>query len=235
MAAWSHWQGATLVPTVNDVPKALGIEQVPQTCHLILELADQFVVGVLVDDGIAADLLGTVSVPGEGQGLEQQPEQGQNPSCWPSKSVADPLQQVILWRIPVLGQSFGLLSGVAGFLHSTAPARDTTEVRRACGSAWASNSLPCSCSLQGEQGHFFLPEGAEGLIVVDVSRTESSNHGSSGVASCPERYTHERDASPGAPCPILLGNHTHPHPAPPTCPHPGSPSAARSAPSLGRG
>lgn len=45
----------------------------------------------------------------------------------------------------------------------------------------------------GEQGYFFLPEGAEGLIVVDVSRTESSDHGCPGVAPCPETYTHIRE------------------------------------------
>lgn len=61
-----------MVPTVNDVPEALGVEQVTQTSHLILQLPDELVVGVLIDDSIAADLLGTVSVPGEqGQGLEQ--------------------------------------------------------------------------------------------------------------------------------------------------------------------
>lgn len=41
----------------------------------------------------------------------------------------------------------------------------------------------------GGQGYFFLPEGAEGLIIVDVGRTESSDHGCPGVAPCPERYT----------------------------------------------
>lgn len=70
-----------MVPTVNDVPKALGVEQVPQPRHLVLQLADQFVVGVLVDDSVAADLLGTVSIPGEGQGLEQQREQGKIPAA----------------------------------------------------------------------------------------------------------------------------------------------------------
>lgn len=72
IAAWSHWQSATVVPTVNDVPKALGVEKVTQTCHLVLQLPDELVVGVLIDDSIAADLLGTVSIPREGQCLEQQ-------------------------------------------------------------------------------------------------------------------------------------------------------------------
>lgn len=71
ISAWRQWQRAAMVPTVNDVPEALGIEKVTQPCHLVLQLPDEFVVGVLVDDSIAADLLGTVSVPGEGQGFEQ--------------------------------------------------------------------------------------------------------------------------------------------------------------------
>lgn len=54
--------------------------------------------------------------------------------------------------------------------------------------AWVSGPPLPSFPVRG-QGYFFLPEGAEGLIIVDVSRTESSNHGCSGVAPCPQRYT----------------------------------------------
>lgn len=51
--------------TVGDVPEALGVQQVPQPGHLVLQLSDQLVVGVLVDDGVAADLLGPVGIPGQ--------------------------------------------------------------------------------------------------------------------------------------------------------------------------
>lgn len=54
--------------------------------------------------------------------------------------------------------------------------------------AWVSGPPLPSFPVRG-QGYFFLPEGAEGLIIVDVSRTESSNHGCSGVAPCQQRYT----------------------------------------------
>lgn len=126
IAAWSHWQRATMVPTVNDVPEALGVEKVTQTCHLVLQLPDELVVGVLVDDSIAADLLGTVSVPREGQGLEHKnrgrvlnnTRTGAKPQLLGKQECcsAPPVR-----RIPVPGQSFGLLSGVAGSLHSTPP------------------------------------------------------------------------------------------------------------------
>lgn len=49
--------------TLNDVPEALGVEEVLQPRHLLFEFAHQPVVGVLVDDGVAADLLGPISVP----------------------------------------------------------------------------------------------------------------------------------------------------------------------------
>lgn len=49
--------------TFNDVAQALSIEQVFQARHFLLQLAHQSVVGVLIDDGIAADLLCTVSIP----------------------------------------------------------------------------------------------------------------------------------------------------------------------------
>lgn len=50
--------------TVCDVPETLGVQQVPQPRHLVLQLTDQLVVRVLVDDGITADLFGPVSIPG---------------------------------------------------------------------------------------------------------------------------------------------------------------------------
>lgn len=74
------------VPTVNDVPEPLGIEKVTQAGHLVLQLPDKLVVGVLVDDSIAADLLGAVGISGERQGPEKGgsargPVAGHCPSC----------------------------------------------------------------------------------------------------------------------------------------------------------
>ena len=48
--------------TVQDVAQALGAQQVLQTGHLILQVADQLIVGVLVDHRVALDVLGAVSV-----------------------------------------------------------------------------------------------------------------------------------------------------------------------------
>lgn len=48
--------------TVQDVPEALSTEQVLQSCHLVLKLPHQFRVGVLIDDGVALDLLGSVRI-----------------------------------------------------------------------------------------------------------------------------------------------------------------------------
>lgn len=78
-----------VIPTINDVPEALGIEKVTQACNLILQLPDKLVVGVLINDGIAADLLCTVSIPREGQSSEHQWEV-QTTSCWASRSAAEP-------------------------------------------------------------------------------------------------------------------------------------------------
>ena len=49
--------------TIQDIAQALGTEQVFQAADLVLQLAHEFVVGVLVDDGVALDLLGTVCIP----------------------------------------------------------------------------------------------------------------------------------------------------------------------------
>lgn len=69
----------------------------------------------------------------------------------------------------------------------------------------------------GGQGYFFLPEGAEGLIIVDVGRTESSDHGRPGVAACPERYTHIRETLVPAPAVTLcLAAMPVAEPTPPT-------------------
>jgi len=102
--AREHW----VVPTVNDVPEALGIEKVAQTCHLVLQLPDELVVGVLVDDSIAADLLGTVGVPREGQSPEQC-SGGANPQLLgkreghrappASNRLEDPSAGTILWPL----------------------------------------------------------------------------------------------------------------------------------------
>jgi len=49
---------------VQQLLQALGEQQAPQPLHLPLQLPDQFGVWIFVDDGVAADLLCTVSVPG---------------------------------------------------------------------------------------------------------------------------------------------------------------------------
>ena len=53
--------------TVQDVAQALGAEQVLQTGHLVLQVPDQLVVGVLVDHRVALDVLGAVGVAVEEQ------------------------------------------------------------------------------------------------------------------------------------------------------------------------
>ena len=52
------------VLTLDDVPQALGEQQLLEPGHLLLQLPHQSVVGVLVDHGVAADLLGAVGVSG---------------------------------------------------------------------------------------------------------------------------------------------------------------------------
>lgn len=49
--------------TLSDVTQTLGVQQVPQPGDLVLEFADEFVVGVFIDDSVTADLLGPVSIP----------------------------------------------------------------------------------------------------------------------------------------------------------------------------
>lgn len=49
--------------TLDDVSQALGVQQVFEASHLLLQLTHQAVVGVLVDHSIAADLFGAVGVP----------------------------------------------------------------------------------------------------------------------------------------------------------------------------
>lgn len=48
--------------TVNDISQALGVEQVSQTSHFILQFSDQLVVRIFIDDSIAPDLFSTVSI-----------------------------------------------------------------------------------------------------------------------------------------------------------------------------
>ena len=43
---------------------AFGLEQLAQFLDLLLEFANEFRVGVLINDGFANDLLGSVGVPG---------------------------------------------------------------------------------------------------------------------------------------------------------------------------
>lgn len=93
-----------MVPTVNDVPQTLGVEKVAQACHLVLQLPDELVVGVLIDDSVAADLLGTVSIPREGQSPQQwqrvkSPDAGQGgvPRAPPANDpLEDPSTMAIL-------------------------------------------------------------------------------------------------------------------------------------------
>lgn len=54
--------GAVSRLTVQDVPEALGTEQLLQPRHLVLQLPYQFGIGVLVDDSVALDLLGSVRI-----------------------------------------------------------------------------------------------------------------------------------------------------------------------------
>jgi hypothetical protein len=51
--------------TVSDIAKTLGIQQVSQPGHLILQFSNQLVVGVFIDDGIAADLFGPICISGQ--------------------------------------------------------------------------------------------------------------------------------------------------------------------------
>lgn len=48
--------------TVQDVPKALSTEQFLQSSNLILQVAHQLIIGILIDDSIAFDVLGSVSI-----------------------------------------------------------------------------------------------------------------------------------------------------------------------------
>lgn len=57
---WTCSQGVRL--TIQDVSKALGTEQLLQTSHFVLQVTHQLVVGILVDDGVALDVLGSVSI-----------------------------------------------------------------------------------------------------------------------------------------------------------------------------
>lgn len=49
---------------VQKLLQTLGEQKVPEPIHLGLQLPDQLGVGIFVDDGVAADLLGPVGVPG---------------------------------------------------------------------------------------------------------------------------------------------------------------------------
>lgn len=69
--------------TLRDVAQALGVEQVAQAGHLVLEFTDELVIGVLVDDGVAADLLGPVGVPGRPWACGHRPAAPSGPSGEP--------------------------------------------------------------------------------------------------------------------------------------------------------
>lgn len=49
--------------TLNDVTQSLGIQQVFQARHLLFELTHQSVIRILIDDGVTANLFGTVGIP----------------------------------------------------------------------------------------------------------------------------------------------------------------------------
>lgn len=49
--------------TVQDVSQALGTKQFLQTRHLVLQVTHQLVVGILINNSIAFDVLCPVSVP----------------------------------------------------------------------------------------------------------------------------------------------------------------------------
>lgn len=48
--------------TVQDVSQALGTEQLLQSSHFVLQITHQLIVGILIDDSIAFDVLSSVSI-----------------------------------------------------------------------------------------------------------------------------------------------------------------------------
>lgn len=60
--------------TVQDVAKALGTEQLLQTSHFFLQVTHQLVVGILIDDSIAFDVLSSVSVAKKTKNKKQNPK-----------------------------------------------------------------------------------------------------------------------------------------------------------------
>ncbi len=48
--------------TVQDVSQALGTEQFLQSSHFILQVTHQLIVGILIDDSIAFDVLSSVGI-----------------------------------------------------------------------------------------------------------------------------------------------------------------------------
>lgn len=60
MEAVSEQCGCAL--TVQDVSQALSAEQLLQSGHFVLQLTHQLIVGILIDNSVAFDVLGSVSV-----------------------------------------------------------------------------------------------------------------------------------------------------------------------------
>jgi len=48
--------------TVQDVSQTLGMEKFLQSSHFILQVTHQLIVGILIDDSIAFDVLSSVSI-----------------------------------------------------------------------------------------------------------------------------------------------------------------------------
>lgn len=57
--------------TVQDVSEALGTEQLFQTSHFVLQVPHQLVVGILVDDCVALDVLGSVSITMKNRAIKE--------------------------------------------------------------------------------------------------------------------------------------------------------------------
>lgn len=49
--------------TLYDVSQALGIQQVFEASHLLLQLTHQTVVGIFIDHSVAANLFGAIGIP----------------------------------------------------------------------------------------------------------------------------------------------------------------------------
>lgn len=55
-------QSTDIQHTIYDISQALGIQQVSEASHFIFKFSDQLVVGILINDSIASDLLSTICI-----------------------------------------------------------------------------------------------------------------------------------------------------------------------------